>query len=322
MASSGSYDYSLNAGAVCLAAYQQMGIVAEGASLNSAQSTEAMILLNMIVKLRSSFGMPSWAIKRGYVLPFTGASSINTNSHVVTSYTQTTLSADAASTDTTIDVTSATGFADTYAIGIELDDSTMQWTTESGAPSSTTITLSDALTGAASSGNYVYVYNTSSRVQKPQRIIQANIMDISSDTSWVIKLDTRDEYYSLSDRTTSGVPNQFFYDYAPSSDTALETNGTIYVFPRFPSGQYLIEFSYVRPFQDLDATSDTFDFPQAFYLPLTLELASVAGSRYGMPITERAALKKEAKDYMEEALETVYEEGSTYLEPDMTHGGK
>jgi hypothetical protein len=67
----------------------------------------------------------------------------------------TTLSSGASATDTTIDVTSATGVTSGDIIGILLDDGSTQWTTVNGAPSGTTITITDALTGNTASGNSV-----------------------------------------------------------------------------------------------------------------------------------------------------------------------
>ena len=144
----------------------------------------------MIVKLREADGMPLWALKRGYILPFTGTSSINTDSHVVTAYDTTTLSADSAASDTTLTVTSITGFSNADQIGIELDDGSVDWTTINGAPSGTTITITTGVTTAASSGNRVYGYTASSqRVEKPLRVLQADVLDVASGTSHTIRFD-------------------------------------------------------------------------------------------------------------------------------------
>src|SRR3990167_2781910 len=106
MASSGSYNLSITRDDIITAALQLAGIIGEGETGTASQVTEAALLLNMIVKLREADGMPLWALKRGYILPFTGTSSINTDSHVVTAYDTTTLSADSAASDTTLTVRS------------------------------------------------------------------------------------------------------------------------------------------------------------------------------------------------------------------------
>src|SRR3990167_1384784 len=176
MASSGSYDFTVTAANILLDAHQYIGAVGEGETITSAQETESLRLLNMIVKLRAADGMPAWAMKRGYLLPVTDVSSVNTDSHVVVNYDTTTLTADSAASDTTLTVDSITGFSNADQIGIELDNGNVDWTTINGAPSGTTITITTGVTTAASTGNRVYGYTASSeRIQKPLRIVDANI---------------------------------------------------------------------------------------------------------------------------------------------------
>lgn len=316
MAQSNSYDFSVTRDNLITDALLHVSALGEGETPSANLVTEAARLLNMIVKLRATEGMPAWALKRGYILPFSGESSINTDSHVVTAYDATALTADAASAAATIEVVSNTGMATSDQIGIELSGGTIQWTTVNAIANST-ITLTSTLTGAASDGGRVYTYTASSnRVQKPIRIITANVLHQADQVSHEIDVVSKDEYYDLGDRTSPGVPNQMYYTIHPSVDTALNTNGQIFVFPRFSDGDYVIEFTYQRPFADFDAAGDNPDFPQTFYLPLMLELAALLGPRSGVPPEERKALFAEAKMYREEALASIFEEGSYKIIPE------
>lgn len=318
MSSSGSYNFAVNRNDIINTGLQLAGIIGEGETGTTAQISEAATLLNMIVKLREADGMPLWALKRGYILPFTGASSINTDSHVVTAYDTTTLFADSAASDTTLTVTSITGFANGDQIGIELDNGNVDWTTINGAPAGTTITITTGVTTAASSGNRVYGYTASSeRIQKPLRVLDANVLEVTGGSTWGIDVVPMSTYYGNGNRDSEGVPNQLFYDRVPSSDTALETNGTFYIQPRFDDGDHVIEFTYHRPFQDFDSSTDNPDFPQAFYLPLTLELTTFLGIKGGVTIEERREMRKEAQYYLEQALTTVQPEGSLFLQPEI-----
>lgn len=321
MASSGSYDFTVTRDNLITLALQHIGVLGIGITPSANTVTEAALLLNLIVKLRAADGMPAWALRRGMILPFSGASSINTDSHVVTAYDTTTLSADSAASDTTLTVTSITGFSNGDQIGIELDSGNIDWTTINGAPSGTTITITTGVTTAASSGNRIYGYTASSqRVQKPLRIVEANIYKPADATSYPIEVVSREEFYTMGDRDTEGTPNKIYYTPEPSSLTALDTNGVIWVWPRFENGDSIIEFTYQRPFQDFDAAGDNPDFPQAFHLPLMLELAAMLGPKFGVPVEERERLFMEAKMYRDEALSTIYEEGSFYFQPDKTYG--
>ena len=309
MAASGSYDFSVTRNELILAAHQHIGAVGEGESCTTAQNTEGAILLNMLTKARAADGMPLWALKRGYILPVTDASSVSTSGQIVSSYVQTTTSAAAASAATTIVVTSATGISDTYPIGVEQDDGTMLWTTVSGAPSGSTVTLATALTDDVAATNKVYVYQTTNRVPRIIRITGADVLTVSDNTSFPIDHQmAREDYFSLGDRTSASVPNQMYLDRGLTSQN-------VFVYPRFLGGDQIIEFTYQAPFQDFDASSDTPDFPQEFYLALMVELASLLGPKNGVPIEERKSLIAEANMYFEKALTSSYPEGSLFMQP-------
>lgn len=321
MATSGSFDFVPTRDNLIDLAYQHVGVVGEGGTASTAQYTEAAKLLNMIVKMRASDGMPLWALKRGTLLPVTGVSSVNTNSHVVTTYRSTTTSAASAAAASTITVTTVTGILNGDQIGVEISGG-VQWTTVNGSPAGSVVTLTAALTAAVASGARVYAYTASSdRIQRPLRIVESNILYVPDSTSQEISIVARQDYFNLGSRTTTGVPNQIYYDPALGTVTADPTvaanwYGIIYVYPRFTDGKYVVEFTYHRPFEDFDASGDTPDFPQEFYLPLMLELAAILGPKAGVPIDERRSLFAEAKMYREEALATIQPEGSVRIMPD------
>lgn len=325
MSSSNSYDFTITRDQIIDLAHQHVSLVGEGESATSAQVTEASRLLNMIVKLRAADGMPLWALKRGTILPFSDASSINTNSHVVTFYDATTLSSNAAAAATSLSITAAGTIANSDQLGIELDDGSIQWTTVSSGGGTTTLVAATGLTSAASSGNRIYAYTASAdRVQRPLRIVDANILNVSDNVSWSISVEEQSDYYNYSNRTSESTPTAIYYDPglgASTADPSSSTNwyGTIYVYPRFSDGDKVIQFTYQRPFQDFDSASDNPDFPQEFYLPLMLELAAMLGPKAGLSIEERRALFSEAKSYRDEALETIVSEGSYRIIPEVRY---
>lgn len=315
MSTSNSYNFLLNRDELITAAHLHIQSIGEGETPNASQISEASKLLNMLMKSWAGLGMPLWAIRRGYILPFTGSSAINTDSHVVTSYVTTTVASAASSGASTIVVASASGFADTYAIGVEQDDATVLWTTISGAPAGTTITLATTLTADVSAGKRVFVYQQTNRVAKPIRILDANIKEVDGGSTWSIMQISHKDFYNLSNRTSTGTPNQFYYDTASTVETNLN-NGTIYIFPRFSAGTHIIEFTFQRPFQDLDSATDDLDCPPEFFLSLMVGLASLLGPKFGLPLDERKSLMAEARMYRDEALESIYPEGSIFIQPE------
>lgn len=315
MSTSGSVSFSVSRDDLIKAALQQIGAIGEGDTPTANQTTEAALLLNMIVKARMADGMPLWALKQGYILPTTGVSSVTlgpSGGHATLSYVSTTTTADAAAAATTITVSSVSGIANGYYIGIELDSGDMQWTTVNGAPAGLVVTLTAALTGAATSGARVYAYQT--KIQRPLRIISAYAYNTPGGTRYPINMIAKDQYYSLGAPSSTGTPNQAYYD--PQLD-----NGVFYVYPRFQGGDTVIEVTFHRPFEDFVASTDTPDFPQEWYLPLFKELSALLGPKYGVTIDERRNLFAEAKMYRDLALENGTPQESIFLEPNVSRTG-
>jgi len=309
MTTSGSIDFSVSRDALIKAALQHIMVLQDGDDPSATQLSEAATLLNMLVKAKMADGMPLWALKTGYILPQTGVSQIDvggTGDHCTLSYVQTTTSAAAILGASTIVVTSATGFANGYYIGIVLADNTIQWTTINGAPSGTTITLTATLTGAVSSGAVVYCYQT--KMQRPLRIVDAYRLDQIGNTRAPINLITYQQYRSLGNHTSASIPNQIYYD-------PQLVDGILSVYPRFSDGQYVLEVRFHRPFEDFDSASDTPDFPQEYYLAIMTNLAALLAPKNGLPLQERTTLLKEADYYWQQALSYGTEEGSFNIQP-------
>lgn len=316
MATSGSYDWSATRAEVIKDALQKVGGLGLGETPTADQSTQAAFLLNAIVKHWHTQGMPVWKLSQGYLLPQTDASSFTIGSsgdYCTNSYVHTTTTASASSGASTITVDSATGISNSYYIGVEQTDGTMQWTTVNGAPSGSTVTLTATLSGNVSSGADVYVFQT--KIQKPMKIQAAwrrtHAGNEVYDTPMI--LSERENFFDLSNRTAESTPTHWYYQ-------PRRTDGVFHVYPRFSNGDAVIMFTYQSPFEDMDADANDFDFPAEWILPLTWELAYQLSPNYGVPPDERKAWKMEAKALKQEALDFDQEEGSLYLMPSEEHG--
>lgn len=309
MTTSGSVDFSVSRDNIITDALITVGAIGPEDTPPTAAVTVAARRLNMLVKALGAKRIGLWARKTGYILPVSNTNSITlgpSGGHATLSYTQTTLSSSASSGASTISVSSATGFADTRAVGIEKDDGSIFWTTESGAPSGTTITLANALDGAASSGNYVYTYAT--KLQRPLRIVEAYRSDLADSTEIEIDVEGKAVYESQTNKTQEGEVLLLSYD--PQMD-----NGVAYIWPRFVDGKSVLKIIFQRPFEDFDAAGDTPDAPQEWYDALHLLLAVRLAPVYGMPGTERQLLRQEAGEALALALENEPEEGSFKIQP-------
>lgn len=311
MSTSGSVDWTTTRDEIIKAAYRLV-LVDEDFSPTTNQTTNASLLLNAIVKsYNATLGMPLWAMSYGFILPFSTSYNISVGSHIVSAYATTTLTADSAASDTTLTVDSITGFSDTNQIGVELDDGSIDWTTISGAPSGSTITLTAGVTSAASSGNCIYAYATTARIKKPLRVLQAYTI-VGSTTSSIsdvpVRIITTEEFLSFSNKNQEQYP--LYLNYEPLIDS-----GTFRVWPRFSSGERVVLFRYHRMLEDFDAGTDTPDFPVEWNLPLIYELAVALAPTYNMEINKLALLRRERDKWVSEVAQNDYEEGSIIFQP-------
>jgi len=223
---------------------------------------------------------------------------------------ETTTSADAANTDTTITATSISGIADGDAIGVVTSSSAIHWTTVNGAPSGSTITLTDALTSDVSSGATVYAYTAADDlIDRPLRIpsIERSNQNASPEIDTPMGKMSRDQYRSLPIKTTTGVPNQYYYD--PKRST-----GTLYIWPAPQVITDLLKINYLRPIQDFDSTANDPDFPQEWLETLKYQLATRLAAEYGRVL--RPDVAAIAADLLETLKGWDVEDTDTFFQPD------
>lgn len=313
MATSGSVDWTVTRDEIIKAAYRLV-LVDEDFSPTTNQTTNAALLLNAIVKsYNATLGMPLWAMRTGFLLPFTTSYSTNsTSGYLCGSYVNPTISTAGVATDTTIEVSSATGIGNGYYIGIELDSGDMQWTTVNGVPVGTTITLTDALTGAAAVGNNVYCFQT--RLERPLRVIDAWTIvgtQTTSQSDVPVRIVTPEEFLEISNKTTEQYP--LYLNYEP-----LIGFGNFKIWPRFSNGERVVAFRYHRALEDFDAANDNPDFPVEWNLPLIYELAIALAPTYNMDVNKLAVLRAERTKWVTEVADNDYEEGSLHFSPAMS----
>lgn len=292
-------------------ALQELGVLGEGDSASTTQLTESAWWLNGLVKAWAADGMPLWNMLEAYVLPTTGTAFLTIGSstqNIVTSYNNTTTTTSSVQGAATITVASTAGATGVPAVGIELSDGTMQWTTMSSKIGST-IALNNGLTNSVASGANVFLYQTSNLITRPLRIVAAYNYNIAGQESFPINIITKDQYLSLGNKNSQGVTTQIYYD-------PLLTNGLLYVYPQFLTGNYYIQITYQKEFDDFNSGTDNPNFPQEYDIALTLALASLLGPKYGLDKDRQMDMMEQAKEFKEMALSMGNEEGSLLIQPD------
>lgn len=320
MALSGSQNWSIDRDTLIKTAMQNMGAIGIGETPTSTEYTEGATLLNMLVKHLQADDIQLWIRKYGYILPRTGTNVIalgGESTRVVSSYVYTTTSAATSSGASSLTVTSATGVSAADIMGVELDDGTIQWGAVD-APSGSTITLtSGTFTDDIASGNSVYFYTPANVItERPMTMLEVFRRLASDDTDTPMRRMTEQEYNNLSDKTSATSPVQWWYDETLNfGASGLPGSGNLYIWPRWSDLREILVYRYVKPFDDLDASTDDFEFPQMWFLPLMLGMSWLFANKYGLPIKERTDYFNQFQITKKAVVDFDQEDGSLFLMP-------
>lgn len=313
MSRSGSYNYSLDRDTIIKRAMQLANIININGTARGADHEYAVDIFQSMIKMWQAEGIQLW--NRRQATLFTAYqdeqySVSNSGDHCANSYINTTLSADEASGQTVLSVTSSTGMTAADNIGIELTDGTRQWTTIVSVDSATQITITTALTGAAASGNTIITY-TNKISDRPLRILDARSVDIANNKNSVsMEIIGYDQYFNIPAKTTDGRPLNYYYD-------KLLDVGVLYLYPRPNNVNELIEFTYHEAIEDVDSSTDNVDFPTEWTLPLIYGVATELCVAFGK-FEELKTISPMAQQYKQIVREFDNDEEPFFLLPDMT----
>jgi hypothetical protein len=162
-------------------------------------------------------------------------------------------------------------------IGIKLDDGTLQWTTIVSVDSTTTLTITAALTGNAATGNNVFTFTN--RVDRPLSIMSARFRSTSG-VERPLEIMGRTAFMNLPNKAMTGKCNQIYY--SPKVSTA-----TLYTWPVCDDVGDCIAFSYLRRIQDFDSSSNNPDVPQEWLEAITYNLAIRLSGPCGIDVMKR-----------------------------------
>lgn len=144
---------------------------------------------------------------------------------------------------------------------------------------------------------------------KPLRIVSATYTP-SGGNNAPMNIYTQYDYSHLpSTSGTSGLPVDLYYQ-------PLRTTGVIKLWPTPSESTTVISFTYQSPYEDMDSSTNDFDFPSEWMQALIYNLAWALAPEYGIPPIDRSILQKEAEYWHQYVLSMGTEEGSLYLQPD------
>lgn len=278
MATSGSYSFGVSRDDIVRQALLNIGKIDRYDIVDGYLMQDCVLVLNMLVKQMMGTadfaqGLKVWTRKRGhrFLSNSTGRYSLGPNATGWTnSYTSTTLSA-TTSSGSSITVSSITGMAVGYHIGVELDSGDLQWfTIVSIGGYSNSVVLSSSVSSSASAGNPVYVYQTTAQI--PLLIESAVLRDEdSSDNPLRILRTTQDYDYlpSKAQTTNQQDPTAIYFE------TQL---GDAYIYIDAGAAADVrkhIVLTYQEPVQDFVNPTDTPYYPPEYYLALCWGLSKL-----------------------------------------------
>ena len=316
MATSGSYDFSVNRDVLIKDALVDMGVVGAEDTVSSAVNEHASRQLNLMLKALQSKGLRLWKARRATLLLQQGTSSYSLgpsgdnfflDSELVETEVKVAITG-AGGSNVSIDVDDTTSMTASDVIGIELDDGSMHFTTINAVTDSDTLVITAGVpTGdTAAVDNNVYTYTT--KAQRPLQILQAFVR-ADDNTDRPIRIISRDEYYSYTDKFTSSEVTSIYYD-------PQLTSGVLYVWPPQQLTVNTLKLFVQYPFEDMDAAANDFDFPQEWLMAVKYNLALVLCPSYGVQGTQLKTIAALAETYLDDAMSFDKEHVNIQLTPE------
>lgn len=323
MSTSGSWNYLVTAAQLIQVALEDIGVVESGETLSSEDQDMALRRLNYLVKqwqgtADMATGLKVWTRQRVTLFLAKGQQTYtigpaSTDARATTAYGRTTISAAEAIGQTVISITSNTdtttfpGSTQTMTasdiVGIECDDGTIHWSTISGTPAAT-MTIANALTVAASAGNYVWWFT--SRAQRFPTVEFASIRDENlTDTPITILTEVAD-YEGLPDKTADGDPWGILVE-----PLYLNTRITLTSQPTDVTKQ--LRLTVIYPAEDYDASTNDIAYPQEWFAALEWELAKRCAPAFRVPWTQEMEANWLASTMI--ARQLNQENSSAFFEP-------
>lgn len=262
---SGTYSYGPTVYDVICGSLRICGVIADEETPTAAQAANTLAAMAAMVKGWQATGIHVWAEEECLLFPQPQQTSYKigagSTDHLCLTdqLVQTFLTSSAADGATTLTVDSIAGLANGYILGVQADDGFVFWTTISGTPSGSTVTLADALTSAAAAGLLVFAYPTALmrvlRVPNGRRRFWAT----GNETPLIVM--SRFDYDNLPNKTTPGIITQFFFDPQQGNGAYTNPQAIMNVWPAPTDYQNGMAFVGQRPIQDISGLTQLPDFP-------------------------------------------------------------
>ena len=299
MALSNSVNFTMTASELIENAFSKIGVKKMEQPLLAPELQDGLDNLNLMMKAWQAQGLHLWSMEEGVCFLDAGVTNYSlgpTGDHACAEddFIGTDLSADNIATDTVLTVDSTTGMVALDNIGIELDDGTRQWTTIVSVDSATQVTITDALTDAATTGNSVFTYTT--LIDRPMRILSFRRKTYGYDDEIEVKAWPRNKYFNQTNKTSQGTVINAFY-------SPQLTDGKVYV------------WQTASNVNDIDLSTDNLEFPVEWLECISDNLGARLGIIYDVPVEKMQMITSKANQSLDDMLGWDEEMESLMISP-------
>lgn len=152
-------------------------------------------------------------------------------------------------------------------------------------------------------GSYTVGSGRTVDIARPIRLLDAYVTRDGTDIP--MRQVAKSDYFGLSDKTTEGIPSQFYYD--------QESSASLYVWPVPDEDDLTMTFDYHVPFTSMVAAT-VLDMPEEWQEAVVYNLALRLGPDVGKPASQ--GLRDLAKEMLDLAKGSNTEETSVRFEPE------
>lgn len=267
--------------------------------------------LNRLLKYLATRGLHLWRREQAFLIPqyLQYKYTLGTGTDAaVSSYINTTVSADEAIGQTIISVTSTTGFVIGNKILIQLDTSYLH-STSIVSFTATTVTITDMLPNAAVAGAVVYVYDLANIIPHPLKLLSMRRRTSGADLIDVPMTQlTYESYFDLPFKNgDSSFPTQFMVQ-------SNRSDCNVYLWQAPSDVQVVFPFTYEITLADITSANQTMDCPQEWLMAMVYQLAASLALVYGKA-SLLPTLKAMADEFLQETLNWDSECVSVSIEP-------
>lgn len=327
MATSGTVTFKIDRDTLIKSALRLCGAIdpENTASVTATMTSNASEALNMLVKTWETSGIQLWEKRYAVVFPQKSQASyilggpgpggdhacLSTPlgsgfvTATVVSQTGTSLTLSTISTTGTVGVPSIS-IATGWNIGIQQPSGSIYWTTVNGAPVGNVVTLTTSSGTNATSGAYVFAYQT--KLFRPLRITDGFVRQQANQNDVPCMIIPRENYNRFGNKSSSGTSIQLMYD-------PQLTSGALYVYPTPVDPTAILYIEIQKPIDDFNSSTDDYDLPQEWVEALKYNLALRIAPEYGVPREKYDQIKELAVATFQQLEGWDQEPASVYFMP-------